>query len=69
MCPSAQALFSRSQYRDVTAIRNLAAGPDAVSRYTGPVATLPTTHTIVSFIVSPSLARARRPRTAAPAPG
>src|SRR5690606_21849936 len=56
VCPSAQALFSRSQYREVTATRNLAAGPDTVSRYTGRVATFPTTHTIVSFIASASLA-------------
>ncbi|GAB2844696.1 hypothetical protein GCM10027074_09320 [Streptomyces deserti] len=44
----------------MTASRNLADGPDASSRYTGGVATLPTAHTIVSFIANPSLARAAR---------
>ncbi|GAA2537326.1 hypothetical protein GCM10010423_38320 [Streptomyces levis] len=44
----------------MTASRNLADSPDAISRYTGCVATLPTAHTIVSFIAYPSLARTRR---------
>ncbi|GGW79664.1 hypothetical protein GCM10010383_04080 [Streptomyces lomondensis] len=45
----------------MTASRNLADGPDAISRYTGCVATLPTAQTIVSFIANPSLARTRTP--------
>ncbi|GHE82138.1 hypothetical protein GCM10018789_07180 [Streptomyces werraensis] len=51
----------------MTAIRNLADGPETVSRYTGRVATFPTTHTIVSFIAFPSLART--PPARSPAPG
>lgn len=54
VCPSVQALFSRSQYRAVTARRNLADAPFANSRYTGCVATFPTAHTIVSFMPDPS---------------
>ncbi|GGV34296.1 hypothetical protein GCM10010261_02810 [Streptomyces pilosus] len=53
----------------MTATRNLAAGPEAVSRYTGRVATFPTTHTIVSFIASASLVLARAPPAVTPAPG
>ncbi|CAL9532564.1 hypothetical protein SUDANB70_04089 [Streptomyces sp. enrichment culture] len=53
VCPSVHMPFSRSQYREVTASRNRADGPDARSRYTGDVATLPTAQIIVSFIASP----------------
>ncbi|MER6151759.1 hypothetical protein [Streptomyces hirsutus] len=55
--------LSRFQYRDVTASRNLATGPDAVSRNTGCVATLPTAQIIVSFIVPASPARTPAPAT------
>src|SRR5690606_25075012 len=62
--PSVHMPFSRSQYRAVTASRNRTDGPDASSRYTGDVATLPTAQTIVSFIASPSRARHRWRRPA-----
>nr|BFD84787.1 hypothetical protein StreXyl84_41880 [Streptomyces sp. Xyl84] len=45
----------------MTASRKRADAPDAGSRYTGCVATFPTTQTVVSFIVFPSLARPVRP--------
>ncbi|GAA2525546.1 hypothetical protein GCM10010398_07510 [Streptomyces fimbriatus] len=61
--------FSRSQYREVTASRNLADGPVAISRYTGCVATLPTAQTIVSFIALPSHGRAPPPAPAGSAYG
>ncbi|GAA1413739.1 hypothetical protein GCM10009601_00160 [Streptomyces thermospinosisporus] len=47
----------------MTASRNRVDSPEASSRCTGCVATLPTAQTIVSFIASPSLTRAP------PAPG
>ncbi|GAA2256822.1 hypothetical protein GCM10010145_26370 [Streptomyces ruber] len=59
MCPSVHSLFSRSQYRAVTASLNLAEAPRAVSLDTGLVATFPTTHNVVSFISIPSSARRR----------
>ncbi|GAA4021154.1 hypothetical protein GCM10022232_77430 [Streptomyces plumbiresistens] len=57
MWPSVHTLFSRSQYREVTASRKRADAPDASSRNTGRVATLPTAQMTVSFISNPSLTR------------